>query len=68
MEIHPNLFCPNSQFENQVVGLLNKYLFNKPTTSLPHTASTITSIYDIYEDMRRVCDFPDIDKKYMIDG
>lgn len=68
MMISPNLFCPNTQFETQVVGLLNKYLFNRPIASLPNTSSTITSIHDIYEDMKNICDFPELDKKYMVDG
>lgn len=68
MRIYPNLFCLYSHFENQVIGILNKHLFSKPITPLSNTSSAITSIHDIYEDMRSTCDFPDIDKKYMIDG
>lgn len=68
MEISPYSFCPNSQFENLIVGLLNKHLFNSPMVSFPNTSSTINSIQDVYADMKNICDFPDIDKKYMVDG
>lgn len=68
MEIRPNSFCPNSQFEKLIVELLNKHLFSSPIVLFQNISSTITSIHDIYEDMKKICDFPDIDKKYMVDG
>ena len=68
MKINPNLFCPDTQFENQIVNLLNRYLFNNSLFSLLGTATCVSNLYEIYEDMRRYCDCPDIEKKFMLDG
>ena len=68
MIICPNLFCPDKLFENKIVSLLNKCLFYPALTLLPKTAVHVKSLHDIYEDMRLNCDYPDIDKKYMVNG
>ena len=66
--ITPNLFCPDPKFESQIVGVLNTHLFKNILSSLQGTATSISCLHDIYEDMRLYCDCPDIDKKYMLDG
>ena len=68
MTIRPNIFCPDSQFEVQIVSLLSRYLFNNRISSLVGTTTSINTIHDIYKDMRLYCDCPDIDKNYMLDG
>lgn len=68
MELHPSLFCPNIQFEIGVINILTRHLFNNPVTSLPKTSTIISTLADIYEDMRINIDFPNIDKKYVVDG
>jgi len=66
--ITPNLFCPDPKFESQIVGVLNTHLFKNMLSSLQGTATSISCLHDIYEDMRQYCDCPDMDKKYMLDG
>ena len=68
MTIAPNYFCPDLQFERMIVNSLNAHLFSSVFAPLTGTVSAITNLHDLYEDMRRYCDCPDIDKKYMLDG
>lgn len=63
----PNLFCPNLHFKKQIVGVLNSSLFSGPFTNLSGTATSVNSISDIYSDMQKYADCPDIAKLYMID-
>lgn len=51
MMISSNLICQDPQFESQIVGLLNRYFFNITLSPLQGTATQISNLYEIYEDI-----------------
>lgn len=68
MEHHPNFFCINSEFEHEVVFMLNNHLFNNKVNNLSGTSIRISHLYDIYSDMRENFDRTDIFRLYHVDG